>query len=264
MNIEIDMLGGNCPVQAEGTIEGHPFYFRARGSHWSLEISPPPGISGALWEYGRYYAPWPHAGWMTEDEALAFIRYGAEQWKRDRLLGQARTIVADPALLADSIPPDNDGVIAWRQSTIRPWQKHAQKLVAAIDAVHSRHAEITAELQKAGKIELDQVIEILKLAEILGVQGRPLIAHHPLFGAHKAETLASQPPGPPSLRNLRGAEPREALTMIQVTAILEDGLERAIDAREQLRRSRQAEGAPQQTARQLHALRQAIGLNPNT
>ena len=31
----IDWCGGNCPVQAEGKINGKPFYFRARGECWS-------------------------------------------------------------------------------------------------------------------------------------------------------------------------------------------------------------------------------------
>jgi hypothetical protein len=30
---------GKCPVQAEGKINGMPFYFRSRGGNWSLSIS---------------------------------------------------------------------------------------------------------------------------------------------------------------------------------------------------------------------------------
>lgn len=30
---------GNCPVQAEGFINGLPFYFRSRGGTWSLSIA---------------------------------------------------------------------------------------------------------------------------------------------------------------------------------------------------------------------------------
>jgi hypothetical protein len=30
---------GACPVQAEGFIDGFPFYFRSRGETWSLSIS---------------------------------------------------------------------------------------------------------------------------------------------------------------------------------------------------------------------------------
>lgn len=43
MNIEehlhIDYLYGCCPVQAEGDVDDKPFYFRARGSHWSFALS---------------------------------------------------------------------------------------------------------------------------------------------------------------------------------------------------------------------------------
>jgi hypothetical protein len=30
---------GACPVQAEGFVDGFPFYFRSRGETWSLSIS---------------------------------------------------------------------------------------------------------------------------------------------------------------------------------------------------------------------------------
>ena len=39
------MIGGNCPVQAEGRIDGLPLYFRARSSHWSLGIGGDPVAS---------------------------------------------------------------------------------------------------------------------------------------------------------------------------------------------------------------------------
>ncbi len=35
----IDWCGGACPTQAEGTIDGHPFYFRARHGVWSLLVA---------------------------------------------------------------------------------------------------------------------------------------------------------------------------------------------------------------------------------
>lgn len=67
--VVIDWLGGNCPVQAEGTVDGKPFYFRARGEHWSLGIGGEP-VCAPEWEHeeevdGGMYA----AGWMSELEA---------------------------------------------------------------------------------------------------------------------------------------------------------------------------------------------------
>lgn len=71
-SIKIETLGGNCPVQADGTIDGKPFYFRARGDHWSIGIGNDP-ISDPEWHYEEEYGQWPDAGWMPHYEALAFI-----------------------------------------------------------------------------------------------------------------------------------------------------------------------------------------------
>ncbi len=73
---EIREIGGNCPVQAEGKIGGKTdFYFRARGSHWSMSISPSHGdvVGKPEWYYEEDYGVWPDAGWMEESEARAFI-----------------------------------------------------------------------------------------------------------------------------------------------------------------------------------------------
>jgi len=73
----IQMLGGNCPVQAEGTINGQPFYFRARGDSWRMNIGD--------WSYEEDYGTGPFdAGWMTEDEARAFIKQSADKFAMHR------------------------------------------------------------------------------------------------------------------------------------------------------------------------------------
>ena len=33
-----------APVQAEGTLDGHPFYFRARGDQWAFSLAEEPGL----------------------------------------------------------------------------------------------------------------------------------------------------------------------------------------------------------------------------
>lgn len=111
--IVINTLGGNCPVQADGEIDGVPFYFRARGERWSIEIGL--GNTSAIldsmkvgkearavvealgaWEYGE---TWPGgqyaAGWMTEDEARACVEIGARAW-RARWLSDVERIADDP------------------------------------------------------------------------------------------------------------------------------------------------------------------------
>jgi hypothetical protein len=79
--IQIEMIGGNCPVQAEGTILGEPFYFRARGERWSLGIGEDP-VGAPDWYYEEPYRPDEPfaAGWMSLDEARGFIKQAAETY----------------------------------------------------------------------------------------------------------------------------------------------------------------------------------------
>lgn len=85
--IALDWLGGNCPVQAEGYIDGKRFYFRARGEHWSLEIHPTADgqyldwPDEGQWRHEETYGTWPEAGWMPEDMARAMIVRGAELYR---------------------------------------------------------------------------------------------------------------------------------------------------------------------------------------
>lgn len=102
----IASLGGNCPVQATGTVAGVPFYFRARHGHWRVEIGPGntdrmcaaiysaraagetlDGQTAAAvealgcWTYER---PWPGgefaAGYMTPDDARACLAEAVAAW----------------------------------------------------------------------------------------------------------------------------------------------------------------------------------------
>jgi hypothetical protein len=81
MEVVITWLGGNCPVQAEGTVDGKPFYFRARGEHWSMGIGGEP-VGAPEWEYEEAYGEWPAAGWMSTDEARAFIAQAVELYRQ--------------------------------------------------------------------------------------------------------------------------------------------------------------------------------------
>ena len=88
-SITIGWLGGNCPVQAEGTIGGEPFYFRARGDRWTIAIGGDVidntvGRGAAdkpSWFYEEEYSG---AGWMTEAEARAFIEDAAQRYFFDK------------------------------------------------------------------------------------------------------------------------------------------------------------------------------------
>jgi hypothetical protein len=82
--ITIQYIEGNCPVQAEGRIDGHKFYFRARGKHWSFSVAGEDGdVFGTdAWEYEEDYPGGPYAaGWMSEEEARAFIEKAAAVYR---------------------------------------------------------------------------------------------------------------------------------------------------------------------------------------
>ena len=82
---EIDSIGGNCPVQAEGVCcKGRRFYFRARGDVLQMHITKEPLVTSEpfynwglkdeeLWFYETGYSDWPEAGWVSHRVAEAFI-----------------------------------------------------------------------------------------------------------------------------------------------------------------------------------------------
>lgn len=63
----ITRIWGNMPVQAEGTVDGKPFYFRARRDFWEIEVGPEDAVERRV---ERDYA---NAGWMSQDEARQII-----------------------------------------------------------------------------------------------------------------------------------------------------------------------------------------------
>ena len=90
----IDSIGGNCPVQADGSINGFPFYFRARGDQWTLSIAhkesrDPVDVSCGFAEGWRYREAYGEedsfdAGWMEHEEALKFIHEAAEVFHKEK------------------------------------------------------------------------------------------------------------------------------------------------------------------------------------
>jgi len=75
----LDWIGGNCPVQAEGSVDGKAFYYRARGGRWQFHVALTNAeiFDSDLFYLERDYGEGPFdAGWMPEDEALGFIIEG--------------------------------------------------------------------------------------------------------------------------------------------------------------------------------------------
>ena len=78
-SVVIDWIGGNCTVQAEGTVDGEPFYFRARGERWSIGIGGDP-VDEPKWFYEEPYGTWPDAGWMAVEEAETFLQAAVRRY----------------------------------------------------------------------------------------------------------------------------------------------------------------------------------------
>lgn len=82
-NAAVETFGGNCPVQAEGTV-GTPlgryvWYFRARGDGWRLDVGERldehglvPDGEELITAHGTY-GPWPDAGYMEDADAARYI-----------------------------------------------------------------------------------------------------------------------------------------------------------------------------------------------
>lgn len=80
----LDWIGGNCPVQAEGTVNGKPFYFRARGESWSMSIGGEDVVGRPEWFHEEGYGETQFAaGWMTIDEAKNFIAVAAKRYETE-------------------------------------------------------------------------------------------------------------------------------------------------------------------------------------
>lgn len=83
--LEISHLGSNCPVQGEGTINGVPFYFRARGQRWTMSIGEDPiDVACGFKEGWHKEEPWGKemfdAGWMPWETAKEIIERCAEEY----------------------------------------------------------------------------------------------------------------------------------------------------------------------------------------
>lgn len=68
----IDYMGGACPTQSEGTIQGIPFYYRARHGSWSLGIGQDPVSNGDINLFGDD----PHVGWVPDEDVKAVLIIG--------------------------------------------------------------------------------------------------------------------------------------------------------------------------------------------
>jgi hypothetical protein len=88
---------GVCPVQAEGTLPtGEFYYFRARGSRWSLDVS---ATEKDWWRrkmifrhHVTDYATWPDAGWISKRTAIRLATLALRKYVRERKRASTDTI----------------------------------------------------------------------------------------------------------------------------------------------------------------------------
>ena len=72
----LDWLHGNCPIQAEGIVDGNVFYFRARGSRWEFHVADENAhlLTKDLFFYSEPWGYGPYdAGWMLYETAAEMI-----------------------------------------------------------------------------------------------------------------------------------------------------------------------------------------------
>lgn len=76
--LSVDWVSGNCPVQAEGHVNGVSFYYRARGWHQSFETS-----DGFLMQEPVIGSQFD-AGWISEEDARFFISRASASYIRTK------------------------------------------------------------------------------------------------------------------------------------------------------------------------------------
>jgi hypothetical protein len=87
VTVHIAEIGGACPVQAEGTVKGVPFYFRSRWDRWAMHIGADP-LAAESWVYEELYSGGPMgAGYVSEQEAREFINKAADIWLKEQMCG---------------------------------------------------------------------------------------------------------------------------------------------------------------------------------
>ncbi|MBY5819907.1 hypothetical protein HFN60_30410 [Rhizobium leguminosarum] len=80
--IQVIGIFGMVPVQAHGKIDGHFFYFRARGAEWRIEIGgSDDGKQLPIFWHSEEWGTWPDAGYMSQDQAFELIKQGAAMFR---------------------------------------------------------------------------------------------------------------------------------------------------------------------------------------
>lgn len=92
---ELVSLGGNCPVQGTGDVDGHWFYFRARGDEWQFHVAATDAeiFDNDIFYHEEEFGEGFDAGWMHRHEALGCIVKGIGLYRAAKAMetGTAKT-----------------------------------------------------------------------------------------------------------------------------------------------------------------------------
>jgi hypothetical protein len=87
-------FGGACPIQGNGTLDGHPCYYRARGREWTFhvwdrdaaieEISGLPTGEPIFCAADLDAYAWPDGSWLHRDVSLANLASALVRWREAR------------------------------------------------------------------------------------------------------------------------------------------------------------------------------------
>ena len=85
-------ISDQAPVEGEGTIDGHPWTFSARGTAWAVNIAERSdqnpehvGITVGGWSYWGHHGENHEASWMHAEEAWALIRGAFDKYRRGEI-----------------------------------------------------------------------------------------------------------------------------------------------------------------------------------
>ena len=79
--LQAEVTCGSCPLQIEGTIDGEPFYFRARDRQWYMGLGGDP-INEPAWQMGGPWGDGPTAaGWMPVETGRAIVEECCRVWR---------------------------------------------------------------------------------------------------------------------------------------------------------------------------------------
>ena len=82
-------LYGEAPVRGDGRVDGHPFYFRARHSHWTFTVCTSHDLDPSVLR-----GP-DSDGWFTEDDFEGFLHSGDFANASRMPYDTARQLIAD-------------------------------------------------------------------------------------------------------------------------------------------------------------------------